>query len=505
MLRRPPGPRRRLPTAPPASPRPARCRRLHHPLGRAAECHGRHLPQHLWQRRWWVRVGWGPLPTSCTGLTCGAHERQRPVPEVCPLPAALSGWSNAAKLELVGQTIASRAYQMHKGAAGRAGWGAAETAQGVHGGGQRARAAAVASPTAPASPASPPRPRPPRLLEFLLQHIWGRPQLGHQAGAAAAPEAGARRQPPRLALPVLCGCALCCRRCRSARKEPARRPAGRLRMLPAGAWRPAAPPPRLPAPPRPPARRALARRRHGHHCGSGRGGRQPRRAGHPALLVSLETAAARLQPGAPPPTPPGWPSARNPTSPPPAPPPRHTVKLYTFGQPRVGDRAHAEIIEEYIGERFRILNNADPAGGSWAAEGDWRAGGRWLPKASVGPACSLDCRPKRRCGCPGTLCAGSMPPSQVDLDNDLSLVNVLAAQAVSAATSGEPLLTSVGAWAAVSSALRGPDASYCRPCSPLLQQRCLAGQETMRPLRCTKPHPSSCPARSRACWGLATA
>lgn len=34
----------------------------------------------------------------------------------------------------------------------------------------------------------------------------------------------------------------------------------------------------------------------------------------------------------------------------------HRVKLYTFGQPRVADKAYAAMLEEHIGERFRMVN-----------------------------------------------------------------------------------------------------------------------------------------------------
>ncbi|KAL4428161.1 hypothetical protein ABPG75_002250 [Micractinium tetrahymenae] len=36
------------------------------------------------------------------------------------------------------------------------------------------------------------------------------------------------------------------------------------------------------------------------------------------------------------------------------------VKLYTFGQPRVGDVAYANLVESLFAERLRIVANADP-------------------------------------------------------------------------------------------------------------------------------------------------
>lgn len=71
------------------------------------------------------------------------------------------------------------------------------------------------------------------------------------------------------------------------------------------------------------------------------------------------------------------------------------MKLYTFGQPRVGDQPHAEIIEEYIGERYRILNNADPAGGWLAWMGGW-AGARALASWPLRPARACSSPPPRR-------------------------------------------------------------------------------------------------------------
>ena len=36
------------------------------------------------------------------------------------------------------------------------------------------------------------------------------------------------------------------------------------------------------------------------------------------------------------------------------------IRLYTAGQPRVGDAGYAALLESLIGERFRIVNSGDP-------------------------------------------------------------------------------------------------------------------------------------------------
>ncbi|KAL4426801.1 hypothetical protein ABPG77_006587 [Micractinium sp. CCAP 211/92] len=78
------------------------------------------------------------------------------------------------------------------------------------------------------------------------------------------------------------------------------------------------------------------------------------------------------------------------------------VKLYTFGQPRVGDASYAALVEGYIGERFRLVSNAD--------------------------------------------IAPHMPPTTHELNDPASLPNLLAGTAATAALNGESLLLKVAAW-----------------------------------------------------------
>ncbi|KAL4430966.1 hypothetical protein ABPG75_006222 [Micractinium tetrahymenae] len=85
------------------------------------------------------------------------------------------------------------------------------------------------------------------------------------------------------------------------------------------------------------------------------------------------------------------------------------VKLYTFGQPRVGDTSYAALVEGFIGERFRLVSNAD-----------------------VAP---------------------HMPPTQRELDDPLSLPNVLAGTAATAALNGEALLLKVALWVVIQNQL----------------------------------------------------
>lgn len=53
---------------------------------------------------------------------------------------------------------------------------------------------------------------------------------------------------------------------------------------------------------------------------------------------------------------------------------RTTIRLYTMGQPRVGDAAYATLVESLFHERFRIVNTADivphlPPSKVWAQHG----------------------------------------------------------------------------------------------------------------------------------------
>lgn len=53
---------------------------------------------------------------------------------------------------------------------------------------------------------------------------------------------------------------------------------------------------------------------------------------------------------------------------------RTAIRLYTMGQPRVGDAAYAALVESLFHERFRIVNTADivphlPPSKVWAEHG----------------------------------------------------------------------------------------------------------------------------------------
>lgn len=137
-------------------------------------------------------------------------------------------------------------------------------------------------------------------------------------------------------------------------------------------------------------------------------------------------------------------------------------------QPRVGDAAYAALVEGFIGERFRLVSNAGdaqtvgamlPQPGSPAR----RSGYKPPPEAALrvhalwhvrcqwqaAPVCCLShALPPRPPTLPADI-APHMPPTTRELNDQLSLPNVLAGTAATAALNGESLLLKVALWVVI--------------------------------------------------------